>query len=67
MTWKIKHDFILENKEDIIKKHNENIPIKEIARTYKVSGGCINDNLRLWGEIKRHGIKYLLGKILKEN
>ena len=62
--WKEKHDRIMENKMDIIKKYKENIPIKEIARIYKVSGGCINNNLRLWGAIQKHGIKYLLGKLI---
>ncbi len=69
-TWKEKHinnrNVIIKNKTDIIKKYKENIPIKEIARIYKISERCINDNLRLWGAIKRHGIKYLLGKLLKE-
>ena len=67
MTWKIKHNYILENKEDIIKKYKENIPIKEIAKIYKVSESCIRKNLMVWGAIKKHGIKYLLGKMLKEN
>ena len=63
--WKEKHDRIMKNKNDIIEMYNGNIPIKEIAKIYKVSGGCINNNLRLWGAIKKHGIKYLLGKLIK--
>ena len=66
-NWKEKHDEIVRNKKDIIKAYNENIPIKEIARIYKVSGGCISKNLKLWGAVQKHGIKYLLGKMLKEN
>ena len=65
-TWKEKHDEIVRNKKDIIKAYDENISIKEIAEIYKVSGGCISNNLRLWGIIRKHGIKYILGKMLKE-
>lgn len=65
-TWKEKHDDILKNKKDIIKKYNNGIPIKEIAKMYEVSTGCINNNLNLWGIRKKHGIKYLLGKMLSE-
>lgn len=56
----------MKNKKDIIKKHNENIPIKEIAEMYKMSISCINNNLKIWGIRKRHGIKYLLAKCLIE-
>jgi len=42
-TWKEKHDFILENKRDIIKKYNEDIPIKKIASEYGVSTCCISN------------------------
>ena len=65
-TWKEKHDILLENMDDIIHAHNENIPIKEIAKVYEVSGGCISHNLKLWGVIKKHGIKYLLRKMISE-
>ena len=66
MAWKEKHEILLKNKNEIIEKYNEGIPIKEIAKIYKVSGGCINKNLGLWGVIKKHGIKYLLGKMILE-
>jgi hypothetical protein len=66
MAWKEKHNFILKNKIDIIKKYKENIPIKKISEIYNVSKGCISNNLRLWGAIQRHGIKYLLGKIYEK-
>jgi len=65
-TWKEKHEIILENKKDIIKQYNDFVPVKLIAREYGLSTSCISNNMRLWG-IKRSGIKYLLGKMLKEN
>jgi len=65
-TWKEKHNVILENKKDIIKKYNESVPIEEIAKKYKVSGFCISNNLKLWGMKKKHGIRYLLGKMILE-
>jgi hypothetical protein len=39
---------------------------QKIANIYGVSAGCIANNLRLWGILKRHGIKYLLAKCLIE-
>ena len=63
-NWKEKHDEIVKNKKDIIKAYNENIPIIKIAKIYKVSEGCISGNLRLWGAVQKHGIKYLLEKML---
>ena len=66
MDWKEKHKILLENKKGIIKKYNENIPIKEIAKIYKVSYSCIRNNLRLWGIRKNSGIRYLLAKCIKD-
>jgi len=66
MNWKEKHNVILENKKDIIKKYKDYIPVKLIAREYGLSIGCINNNLKLWG-IRRSGIKYLLGKMILES
>ena len=65
MAWKEKYNFILKNKEDIIERYRGNIPVKKIAKIYKVSEGCIYVNLKLWGVIKRHGIKYLLTKSMR--
>jgi len=65
-TWKEKHNVILENKKDIIKKYNENMPIKEIAKTYKLTSICIYKRLERWGIKKKSGIKYLLGKMILE-
>lgn len=65
-TWKEKHDLLLKNKSDIIKKYNGDVPIKEIAKTYGVSVGCISDNLKLWGVRREHGVKYLLRKMILE-
>jgi len=58
MNWK--------EKEDIIKKYNENMPIKEIAKIYKLAPISIYKRLERWGVKKRSGIKYLLGKIILE-
>jgi len=66
MAWKEKHEILLKNKNEIIKKYNKNIPIEEIARIYRVSGGCIYKNLSSWGIIKEHGIKFLLRKMILE-
>ena len=66
MSWKEKHNLILKNKKDIIRKYNDDMPIKEIGKMYKVSMGCISDNLKLWGIRKKHGIRYILRKILLE-
>jgi len=66
MGTKEKHNIIMKNKRDIIKKYNENISIKEIAKTYELSYSCIQRNLRLWGIRKKHGIRYLLGKCIEE-
>jgi len=65
-NWKGKHDGIIKNKKNILKAYNENIPIKEIARVYKVSTSCISNNLKLWGAIKKYGIRYLLKKMILE-
>lgn len=65
-TWKEKHNDVLKNKKDIIRKYNNDMPIKEIAKIYKVSTGCISNNLKLWGIRKKHGIKYILGKLILE-
>ncbi len=51
-------------KKDIIKKYNENVPIKEIAKMYNLTSVCIYKRLERWGVKKRFGIKYLLGKML---
>ena len=64
MAWKKKHNYILSNKTNIIKYHEEGISLKKIANTYKVSTHCIYDNLRLWNPPKKHGIKYLLKEML---
>ena len=66
MAWKEKHNRIMKNKDDIIKMYEEKIPLEEIAKIYKVSLHCIWENLKSWGAIKGHGIKYLLGKMLLE-
>jgi len=64
LTRKDKHKILLKNKRYIIERYNKNIPIKKIARIYRVSTGCISNNLKLWGIRRKHGVKYLLGKIL---
>jgi predicted DNA-binding protein YlxM (UPF0122 family) len=66
MTWKEKHNHILENKIDIVKRYKEGITLEEIANIYKVSKKCIWNNINKWGLLKRHGIKYLLGKCFRE-
>jgi hypothetical protein len=72
MAWKEKHKRLLRDKNIIIKiykkyyvKYGDAQKINQkIANIYGVSAGCIRNNLRLWGVIKRHGIKYLLRKML---
>jgi len=59
-----KRDLILKNKKDIIREYNDNVSISEIAKIYKVSTGCISNNLKLWGIRKKHGIKYILSKLI---
>ena len=66
MTWKDKHKMLLENKKVIIKQYKDFIPVKSIAKEYRLSISCIYQNLRLWGVRKRSGIKNLLGKMLLE-
>ena len=66
MAWKEKHERILENKEDIIKQYKDFVPVRVIAREYGVSGGCISDNLSIWGAREKHGIRNLLAKMLLE-
>jgi len=58
MNWK--------EKEDIIKKYNENMPIKEIAKIYKLTPISIYKRLEKWGIKKKSGIRYLLGKMILE-
>jgi len=64
MTWKEKHNKIIKSKVDIIKEYRAGIPIKKIAKAYGVAGSCIYNNLRLWGIVVEHGIKYLLKEML---
>ena len=59
-----KRDSILENKENIIRAYNGNISISKIAGIYGVSVGCISNNLKKWEVRKKHGVKYLLGKMI---
>ena len=65
-NWKEKHEVIIKNKRDIIKQYKDYVPVKLIAREYGLSTSCISNNMRLWG-IKRSGIKYLLGKCLRDD
>jgi len=58
MNWK--------EKKDIIEKYNENVPIQEIAKVYKLTSSCVYKRLEKWGIKKRSGIKYLLGKMILE-
>ena len=53
-------------KNNIIKKYNENVPILEIAKEYGVEKNTIYKRLERWGIRKRSGIKYLLGKMILE-
>ena len=53
-------------KKDIIKKYNENMSIKEIAKMYNLTSICVYKRLERWGYKKRSGIKILLGKMLLE-
>ena len=55
-----------QEKRDIIKRYNENMPIKEIAKIYSVTSTCIYKRLGRWGIKKKAGIKYLLGKMILE-
>lgn len=72
MTWKEKHERLLKDKNIIIKIYNNHYIkygdakkiTQKIANIYGVSASCISGNLRLWGILKRHGIKYLLGEML---
>jgi len=56
----------LKAKKDIIKKYNDDVPIKEIAKEYGVTKGTIYKRLERWGVGKRSGIKFLLGKMILE-
>jgi len=58
MKWK--------EKDDIIKKYNENMPIREIAEIYKLTPISIYKRLERWGVKRKSGIKYLLGKMILE-
>ena len=53
-------------KNNIIQKYNENVPIQEIAKEYGVTVDTIHKRLKRWGVRKRSGIKYLLGKMILE-
>ena len=53
-------------KNNIIKKYNENVPTKKIAKEYGVTVDTIHKRLKRWGIRKRSGIKYLLGKMILE-
>ena len=59
-----KRDFILKNKENIIRAYDDNVTLSKIAGVYGVSVGCISNNLKLWGVRKKHGVKYLLNKMV---
>lgn len=49
--------YIDENKNSIIQKYNENMPISEIAELYEVAESTIYLRLVKWGvKIKRHGV-----------
>ena len=63
-TWKDKHEKLLKNKDIIIDMYNDKIPMEEIGIQYSVTGFCIHHNLKSWGVIRKHGIKYLLGKLI---
>ena len=60
-----KHNLILENREDIIRKYNRHTSMKEIAKLYGVTTGCISLNLKLWGIRKKHGVKFLMREIAR--
>ena len=53
-------------KNNIIQKYNENVPIKEIAKEYGVAIDTIHKRLKRWGIRKRSGIRYLLVKMILE-
>ena len=53
-------------KNNIIKKFNENVPITEIAKEYGVKKNTIYKRLGRWGIRRRSGIKRLLGKMILE-
>jgi len=57
---------MIQEKKDIIKKYNENMPVEEIAKAYSVTSTCIYKRLSRWGIKKRSGIKYLLNKMILE-
>ena len=49
--------YIDENKDGIIQKYNENMPISEIAELYKIKESTIYLRLIKWGaKIKRYGV-----------
>lgn len=49
--------YIDENKEGIIQKYKENMPISEIAELYEIKESTIYLRLIKWGEkIKRYGV-----------
>ena len=49
--------YIDENKDGIIQKYNENMPISEIAESYEIKESTIYLRLIKWGaKIKRHGV-----------
>ena len=65
MTWKEKHELVLNNKDNIIKAYQNGMSVNEIAAIYKISGYCIYYNIRNWNKLnKKHGIKYLLKNLI---
>ena len=74
MAWKEKHEKLLRDKDIIIKIYNKHYVKygdaqkinRKIANIYGVSAGCISENLKSWGVLKEHGIKYLLRKMVLE-
>ena len=65
MTWKEKHELVLNNKDNIIKAYQNGMSVNEIAAIYKISGGCVYYNIRNWNKLnKKHGIKYLLKNLM---
>jgi hypothetical protein len=59
-----KRDYILRNKENIIRAYNNNVSLSKIAKVCGVSVGCISNNLKLWGVRRKHGVRYLLNKMV---
>lgn len=47
------HQMLLDNKEAIIQKYNENVPVYDIARLYEVAESTIYIKLSQWGIRKR--------------